>query len=200
MRGGRRVRYAVSVVVAGSAAAVVLAGCGGGDKEPSASPSSTTASPSGSPTPSAAPVPEPAKQRTGAGAVEFLRFYYAEVGRSQTNPGSVDFGPLSYPGCTSCAEAVKAQERDVTSGAYTKEPAMVIEYTAVRDVPNSGDDTYVDYTVQEKPLPYYVRGQDEPAGTLTAKSATRIAVIRWTKDGWKLRGMTVEPNDTQSTP
>ncbi|HET8984553.1 MAG TPA: hypothetical protein VFN03_02230, partial [Trueperaceae bacterium] len=132
--------------VALSVAVLTLSGCGD-DAEPSATPKpSSSVTPSGSPSISAsasptasasgsasasANVPAAARARTEAGAIAFLTFFYNEVNRGQTAPGTVDLFAYSDKECIACKNLQGALQEYVDNGWSVKQAPVRITSPAL---------------------------------------------------------------------
>lgn len=95
----------------------LLAGCGG---DPKADPSPTgTATPTTTPvstTPSAPVMPDAAKDKSKAGAIEFVKYYVAVFNHAQTTGDTGQLRTLSLATCEDCQKAIEGLEEIYRSG------------------------------------------------------------------------------------
>ncbi|GAA4118736.1 hypothetical protein GCM10022415_18080 [Knoellia locipacati] len=182
--------------------ALMLSGCGG-DDEPTATPtpsgsasSSAPASPSssgsGSTSPSAtatpsstaaADVPAAARARTEVGAIAFLTFFYDEVNRGQTAPGSVDLFTLSDKDCIACKKLQTSLQEFVDNGWSVKQGPVEISGAALANAATE-ERVIINFTFVQRPVDYYKSGASQ--GKLQAGTTKNAAALRWISGGWQM--------------
>lgn len=186
--------------VALSIAALTLGGCGDKDEPsttPTPTPSSSSASPSGSGSPSASAtasaspstnpsVPAAAKERTEAGAIAFLKFFYDEVNRGQTDPGAVDLFDYSDKACIACKNLQGALQDFVDNGWSVKQKPVRLHDVALANQVTA-DRVIINFTFEQLPVDYY-KGEVSQ-GKLDAATTKHAAAIRWVNNAWQMYGM-----------
>lgn len=189
--------------VALSIAALGLTGCGddgepestptpsasvtsSGSESPSASSSTGSATPttsaSGSPSANAS-VPAAARARTEAGAIAFLNFFYDEVNRGQTDPGSVNLFDYSDPGCIACKNLQGALQDFVDNGWSTRQKPVRLRSAGLANEVTA-DRVIINFTFEQLPVDYYKNGAS--AGKLDAATTKHAAAVRWTGGAWQM--------------
>lgn len=186
--------------VALSVAALALAACSDKDEPsttptPTASSSSATPSTSGSASPSAtasaspstkASVPAAARARTEAGAIAFLNFFYDEVNRGQTKPGSVDLFAYSDKACIACKNLQGALQDFVDNGWSVKQQPVKLHNIALANEATA-DRVIINFTFEQLPVDYYKGGASQ--GKLEPATTKHAAALRWVSNAWQMYGM-----------
>lgn len=129
MNKRKTMTYAVAT---GVAATALLAGCNGGDEDPTASPTgssatssstsptgSSTATSSASPSPSVSvSLPSAARANTEAGAIAFAKFFVTEMDRAYVEADSEPLKPLFTKNCEDCQNVVDIIDKLEGSGTH----------------------------------------------------------------------------------
>lgn len=150
----------------------------------SASPSAS-ASPTGSAT-AAVDVPAAAKARTEAGALAFLDFYYDQVNKGQTAPGTVNLFAVSDAACIACKKLQGSLQEFVDNEWLVKQAPVRISDAALANSP-SDDRVIINFTFTQLPVEYFKAGKSQ--GKLKAGTTKNAAAIRWISGAWEMYGM-----------
>lgn len=187
---GRRALLALLVVP-------VCLGVGGCDVLRGAAGSATTGTraprPSSSATPTSsaatttatkgpAPIPSAARPKTKIGAANFVKFFYGQFNRSQTEPNPSLLKPLYLDSCKPCAAYNDAAQALTDNKQRYASPPFVLGDI----VPDTlkGDTATVIVEVAQQAAPV-VDAQGTPAATSTARQV-RFFVTLGFADGWKI--------------
>jgi hypothetical protein len=189
---GRRALLALVVVPVclGAAGCDALRGAAGsattGTRAPGPS-STATASSSAAATPTAAtkgpaPIPSAARPKTKIGAANFVKFFYGQFNRSQTEPNPSLLKPLYLDSCKPCAAYNDgAQALTDNKQRYASPPFVVGDI-----VPDTlkGETATVIVEVAQQAAPV-VDAQGTPAATSTARQVRFFVTLAFA-DGWKI--------------
>ncbi|WP_211254680.1 DUF6318 family protein [Knoellia aerolata] len=192
--------YAVS---AATVVTLALAGCNGGEEEPSASPTATSpstpsvaassASPSVTATPSPSTtasinIPAAARANTDAGAIAFVRFWFDRVNEAFMTPNPSLIPALSSPSCRSCSNLADNPVQYAAKGQRVK-PAP---FKPLRDVKSLGADSLGQYRVSFTLAQNAVSVVDSSGKVVEsqkASSAVRIALLSRKGEQWVMQGL-----------
>ncbi|KGN39550.1 DUF6318 family protein [Knoellia subterranea] len=181
-----------------SIAVLLLSGCGDKD-EPTQSGSSTpttssstasgtpptSASPSASASPSTNPsIPAAARERTEAGAIAFLEFWFDEFSRGMVDPQNApDLFAISDKDCIGCKKSQDLITEYTKGGWSVKQPGMtVVEPALATDV--KADRVIINFTLEEISQPLYQNGK-LTKNKVPAASIKKGAALKWVNDSWQ---------------
>lgn len=190
-------------VAAATAAMLTLAGCNGGDEDPTATPTATSsstssASPSGSPSPSTSASPSPsasvtlpsaARERSEKGAVEFAKNFVLEMNKADVSSDPSVISALSDPGCAFCADLVEVTNQNRAEGTRLDKLTMTIEDASVLDAQGS---TFVVGLLVSDAAARRVDREGKVISTIPAAKFNAEADVRWADSGWRIARMEVK--------
>jgi hypothetical protein len=149
----------------------------------SASASASTPSPtSKTTTRGPAPIPSAARPKTKIGAANFVKFFYGQFNRSQTEPNPTLLPPLYLESCKPCAAYTDGAQALADNKQHYADPPFVVGDI----VPDSikGDTATVIVEVAQQAAPV-VDAQGTPAATSTPRQVRFFITLTFT-DGWKI--------------
>jgi hypothetical protein len=178
-------------------ASMLVAGCGG-DNKPQASSSSaasssptTTAAPttSASPAASAGPtidpnIPAAARAHTPAGAIAFVRYFYAQVNIAWSKPKAGLISSLSATTCKSCA-ALEGTAADLIKKGqhYDGPPVTIVSVDHLGEVVTGNPEILVQFTQEHRNV---IDGAGHVALTDQRKPGKFVATLGWSSRGWSV--------------
>lgn len=196
------------IAVVGLVTAALLGGCDGGEgsSASSSSSSSSSAGVSGSATSSSVPsstsstsssssatayvpvkpqFPAEAKKHTDAGAVAFVKYYWAAVDYAWTKPDADMLQNLEESTCTSCAGLQSSAEFFVQSGSRFSDPVFAV--TRVEHVVTTNEVTQLacDVTQLRNTV---VDKSGEPLREQARTDMQRAIEVVW-RDGWRMKSI-----------
>lgn len=166
--------------VAGSSASTATSTAG--TSQPTSGSSRTSSPTSKTATRGPAPIPSAARPKTKLGAANFVKFFYGQFNRSQTEPNPSLLKPLYLDSCTPCAAYNDgAQALADNKQHYANSPFVVGDIT-----PDTlkGDTATVLAEVAQQAAPV-VDAKGTPAATSTARQVRFFVTLQFT-DGWKI--------------
>ncbi|KGN36338.1 DUF6318 family protein [Knoellia subterranea] len=199
MKSRTTMTYAVALALASTLA---LAGCNGGEKEPTksatgTSPATGSASPSGSPSSSATTspsastavsIPAAARAHTDEGAIAFVRFFFETVNAAHRAPDTTLLPPLSTNECKSCT-SLQATALEYATKGHRAESAPTAPLSALRmRVALPADPVMVEFTLTQNKTSVV-----DKAGNIVdsqeRKQRSQIAVLVWKEGQWFMNGL-----------
>jgi hypothetical protein len=129
-----------------------------------------------------APIPSAARPKTKIGAANFVKFFYGQFNRSQTEPNPSLLKPLYLDSCKPCAAYNDgAQALTDNKQRYASPPFVVGDI-----VPDTlkGETATVIVEVAQQAAPV-VDAQGTPAATSTARQVRFFVTLAFA-DGWKI--------------
>lgn len=195
MSSRKTVLYAVALA---GAVTLGLAGCNGGEDEPTktATPTasasgSPSASASGSVTGSATPspsvsvsVPAAARAHTEAGAVEFAKFFIQEADGSYVTWNTDVVSGLGGPACKACNVVVDGVAEMKAAGEKQLRPSFQVGATNV--LPGGTKDAKDVQVLVNKTKTAIVNKAGTVVETLPAGKATWQVQVDWVGQGWRV--------------
>ena len=196
------------IAVVGLVTAALLGGCDGGEgsSASSSSSSSSSAGVSGSATSSSVPsstsstsssssatayvpvkpqFPAEAKKHTDAGAVAFVKYYWAAVDYAWTKPDADILSPLSLSICKVCNAFYDMASASVDKGEFSSGPALSVDDVAF--VSATPDSAYLAATITQL-ASNTISSTGEVLYTNERKELHEAVEVAWL-DGWKIRAI-----------
>lgn len=134
-------------------------------------------------TPTKPTLPAAARQRTGAGAAAFSRYFFAVVGFSWGMPRAGLVGGLSAPDCQACTNYAGEAERLIAAHERFASPPLAVE--SVRVLRRTGDGYEISAAVEQQATRVY-NLDGSLARDQAREELTMLVETRWTATGWQV--------------
>lgn len=182
-------------------AALALSGCGGKD-EPTKSPTPTPTASSNSPSPSASAssaspsasasarsaVPAAARERTEAGAIAFLKFYFDLLNTGLVDPANPpDLFAYSDKGCVACKRSQEHVSEYAQGGWSVKQSGIRIDNAALA-TKVTAPSVIINFTFVEMEQPLYQNGK-KTNHNVPAANTKKGAALKWVNGAWQMYGV-----------
>lgn len=179
-------------------AALALSGCGDKD-EPTKSPTPTPTASSNSPSPSASAssaspsasastssaVPAAARERTEAGAIAFLTFYFDVVNDGYQDPAKPpDLFAYADKDCVSCKKA-QAHFAEYAKGGWSVKQDLLRVVGPSMATKATDPKVIINCTLEEAAVPLFKDGRPTKEAT-KASAGSRGVALKWVNDSWQI--------------